>query len=434
MHSQELLHTLFTLWGHPRAGREEIVAFQNRKLRHLIHHASRDVVYYQRLFERTGIHPEDISTADDLALLPITERNDLKAGPPSDLFSRRVSPERLVRRATSGSSGRPFLVRRAHLEEHVINMFRIRAHRHYGLRLRDRIAGVLAVGTPGENRSAFLTGLRQAAGVHRYYPVNCLQPSETVRRRLEELDPDVITGYPSSIARMTLLYGTFPGNRRLRYITCGGESLTSLKRKAIEEGYGVPVFDILGAHECNIVAWECPQTGLYHVCDDNIVAEVVRDGQRVREGERGELVITTLHSHAMPFIRYRLGDVVVKGPDTCPCGQPFSTFREIGGRIRDYFTLPDGRSIHPLEVALPVITDNAPWINQFQMTQETETRFVLRVSTLREPTAGEVSTLRRIAIERLGRGAEFHLQVVDQIPFEASGKYKDCQSLLRSDE
>jgi len=434
MHTQELLHTLCALWGHPRAGREEIIAFQNRKIRHLIRHACRDVVYYQRLFERTGIHPEDISTVHDLALLPITERNDLKTVPPSDLFSRHVSPDRLVRRVTSGSSGRPFVVRRAPLEDHVINMFRVRAQRQYGLRLRDRIAGVVAVGIAGQNRASFLTGLRQAAGVHRYYPVNCLQPPETVRSRLEELNPDVITGYPSAIARMPLLYGAFPGARRLRYITCGGESLTSLKRKAIEEGYGAPVFDILGAHECNIVAWECPETGLYHVCDDNIVAEVVRDRQRVREGERGELVVTTLHSHAMPFIRYRLGDVVVKGPDTCPCGRPFSTFREIGGRIRDYFTLPDGRSVHPLEVVLPVITDNAPWLNQFQMTQETETRFVLRVSTLREPTAGELSTLQEIALDRIGRGAEFRIQVVDHIPFEASGKFKDCRSLLLSDE
>jgi phenylacetate-CoA ligase len=434
MHTQQLLHTLCTLWRHPRTGREEIIAFQNRNLRHLIRHACRDVVYYQRLFDRIGIHPEDISTVRDLSLLPITERNDLKAGSPSDLFSRHVAPDRLVCRATSGSSGHPFQVRRAPLEDHVINMFRIRAHRQYGLRLRDRIAGVLAVGIPNEKRMTFLPRLRQAVGVHRYYPVNCLNPAETVRARLEELNPDVITGYPSSIAQMPLLYGAFPGSRLLRYITCGGESLTSLKRKTIEEGYGVPVFDMLGAHECNIVAWECPQTGLYHVCDDNIVAEVVRDGQPVKEGERGELIVTSLHSHAMPFIRYRLGDVVVKGPDTCPCGQPFSTFREIGGRIRDYFTLPDGRSVHPLEVVLPVITDYAPWLNQFQMTQETKTRFVLRVSTLREPTAGELSAMRQIACDRIGPGADFQIQLVDHIPFEASGKFKDCRSLLKTDE
>jgi phenylacetate-CoA ligase len=182
------------------------------------------------------------------------------------------------------------------------------------------------------------------------------------------------------------------------------------------------------------VAWECPQTGLYHVCDDNIVAEVVKDGHPVKEGESGELVITALHAYAMPFIRYRMGDVVVKGPDTCHCGQPFSTFLKIEGRIRDYFMLPDGRRVHPLEVVLPVITDNASWLNQFQLTQETETRFVLRVSVLRKPIKSELLILREIVKDRIGPGAEFQIEIVDHIPFEASGKFKDCLSLLQSDE
>lgn len=433
MHTQELLHTLYSLWRHPRAGREELLAFQNRKLRHLIRCAFRDVVYYRRLFERTGIRPDDISTPGDLSLIPITERNHLRAASPEDLISRHVSPDRLVRRLTSGSSGRPFVVRRAPLEDHVIHMFRIRAERYYGLRLRDRTAAVMAAGIAGEKRETFLTSLRQAAGVHRFYPVNCLQPSEAIRACLEQLNPDTILGYPSALAQLSLVPGRFPGDR-LRYITCGGESLTSLKRKTIEGCFGVPVFDIFGAHECNIVAWECSRTGLYHVCDDNVVAEVVRDGKPVREGERGELVVTVLHAHAMPFIRYRLGDTVVKGPDICPCGRPFSTFREIGGRIRDYFTLPDGRCVHPLEVVLPVISDNSPWLNQFQMTQETERGFVLRVTVLREPTSAELTTLQTLSLDRIGPGAEFRIEVVDSIPFEASGKFKDCRSLLRSDE
>jgi phenylacetate-CoA ligase len=191
---------------------------------------------------------------------------------------------------------------------------------------------------------------------------------------------------------------------------------------------------MFGAHECNIVAWECRETGLYHVCDDNIVADVVHDGKPVREGDGGELVITALHSYAMPFIRYRMGDMVVKGPETCPCGWPFSTFREIKGRIRDYFQMPDGRSVHPLEIVLPVIVSNAPWLNQFQMTQETGARFSLRVSVLRQPTSRELETLREIVINRIGPEGDFRIEVVDHIPFEASGKFKDCRSFLQSDD
>ena len=434
MHTHELLHTLSTLWRHPCAGREEIRAFQNRKIRHLIRHACKNIAYYRRLFERNGIHPDDISSGRDLSLIPVTEKNDLRGSALEDLLAPGASPQRLVCRITSGSSGRPFVVRRAFLEEHVINMFRIRTDRHYGLRLRDRTALITAVNISGEKRETFLTRLRQGIGVHRFYPLNCLQAADAICRGLEEINPDIIVAYPSAVAQVApLLQGKLPGGN-LRHIVCGGESLTRLKRTAIEQGFGVPVFNILGAHECNIVAWECPETGLYHVCDDNIVADVEHDGKRVKEGERGELVITALHSYAMPFIRYRMGDVVVKGPETCPCGQPFSTFQEIKGRIRDYFLLPDGRNVHPLEVVLPFIVSNAPWLNQFQLTQETKTRFVLRVSALRQPTSRELETLRELITGRIGPGGDFRIEVVDHIPFEASGKFKDCRSLLLSDD
>ncbi len=372
MMRKELLHTLSSLWKHPHMEREQIVAFQNRKLRCLVRHAYDRVPYYRRLFDQNRIRPGDIQTADDLWKIPLTEKNHLKTSPLEDILDRGVKPERLVVRVTSGSSGRPFLVRRSPLEEHVINMFRIRAQHQFGRRLRDRTAYVAVAAIPGEKRTSFLTRLRHTAGVHRTYPVDCLQPAEAICRRLEEIDPDIISGYAGAVARVaSRAAGGFTG-RKLRYVTCGGEALTPSKRRTISQVFAVPVFDVFGAHECNIVAWECSKTGRYHVCDDNVIAQVVRDGRTAREGETGEVVITALHSYAMPFIRYRMGDMVEQGSDSCPCGQPFSTFRGIAGRVREYFLLPDGRWVHPLEVALPIITEPIPWLDQFQLLQETK--------------------------------------------------------------
>ena len=150
-------------------------------------------------------------------------------------------------------------------------------------------------------------------------------------------------------------------------------------------------------------------------------------------GEKGEVVITALHSYTMPFIRYRMGDVVVRGSETCPCGQPFSTFEKVEGRMREYFALPDGRRVHPLAIVLPIITDNAPWMNQFQMTQETTTDFVLRVTVFRDPTDAELTTVEKEIAGRIGSGASFRIVLVDSIPFEPSGKFKDCRSLIHPD-
>ncbi|MBW1743380.1 MAG: phenylacetate--CoA ligase family protein [Deltaproteobacteria bacterium] len=406
------------------------MSFQNRKLRHLIRHAYNNVKYYRGLFDRAGIKPADIRTVNDLHMIPITEKNELRACAAEDILARGSDPKRLAALVTSGASGRPFIVRRGRFEDHVINMFRIRTGRQYGLRTRDRRTRVILGDVEGEKRATFLTHVRQALRVYRSYPVKCLQPASIICDSLMGMDPDVIEGYPSVLAHVApLVQGRFSG-KKLRWVVCGGESLGEVKRRAIEQGFGVRVFDTFGAHECNLVAWECEDTGLYHVCDDNVVVEVLRDGKRVAQGESGEVVITALHSYAMPFIRYCLGDMVVQGSEKCPCGQPFSTFESIKGRVRDYFYLPDGRHVHPLEIILPVFSEAASWLDQFQMTQETESRFVLRISSLRTPTSEGLEHMQKAISGRLGKGAEFRMELVDHIAFEPSGKFRDCRCLI----
>jgi len=430
----ELLHTLGQLWKHPRAGRKDIVAFQNRKLRHLIRHAYENVSYYRGLFDRAGIKPADIRTVDDLSIVPITEKKDLRACATEDILARGTDPDWLVVLITSGSSGSPFVVRRGRFEDHVINMFRIRAQRQYGLRIRDRTASVVLGGVQGEKRATFLTHLRQALCVYRRNVVKCLQPMHVICRTLERQNPDIITGYPSVLAHVAPLVQGLFSDKKLRYMVTGGESLSGIKRDAIERGFGVRVYNTFGAHESNLIAWECRDTGQYHVCDDSVVVEVLRDGRQAAEGESGEVVLTALHSYAMPFIRYRLGDVVVNGSETCPCGQPFSTFQGIKGRVRDYFYLPDGRQVHPLEIILPVFAEDASWLDQFQMTQETKSRFVLRVAPLRMPKPDEQEHMQKEIEERLGEGGDFRMELVDHIPFEPSGKFKDCCCMILAED
>jgi hypothetical protein len=81
MPRRELIDTFHRLWRHARARRQEILYFQTRKLRVLIHHAYRKVPYYRRMFDRCGIPPERIRQLDDLALLPITSSKHFRVQP-----------------------------------------------------------------------------------------------------------------------------------------------------------------------------------------------------------------------------------------------------------------------------------------------------------------------------------------------------------------
>ena len=314
---QEIFDTVYRLWGHPRTRRQDIIAFQTRKLRVLIDHAYQTVPYYRRLFHRYGLRPGDIRKVDDLALLPITSSKHFRVQPLKELLAAGVNADQLVVHHTSGSSGRPFAIRRAFLEEHLLGFFRIRAMRQLGLRVFDRIANIAVTeGLRGRPtlRTKVPGQLRQALGIYRKYSVNCMQPAERIVQALVDLRPDVIAGYPVVLSHIAPVFDDVANSADFpRLLFTGGESLTPYRRRTICRAFGTRVFDFYGANECNLAAWECPQTGHYHVCDDNVVMEIIRNGRSVKEGESGEAVITCLHSYAMPFIRYSLGDIVGKG-------------------------------------------------------------------------------------------------------------------------
>ena len=203
-------------------------------------------------------------------------------------------------------------------------------------------------------------------------------------------------------------------------------------RKQIQAAFRAPIFEIYASHEFNMIAWQCKETGEFHVCDDGLVLEVIKDGRPARPGERGEVVATNLHSFAMPYLRYRLGDVVTKGSEACRCGQPFSTIRAIQGRMIDYFCLPRGKLIHPYEV-ITILVEDTDWIRQYRLVQEREDRIVVQVIPSTPISAGRVSMLKDRMSRVLGPETEIDVTLVTEIPLESSGKFRVSRSLVHSE-
>jgi phenylacetate-CoA ligase len=168
-----------------------------------------------------------------------------------------------------------------------------------------------------------------------------------------------------------------------------------------------------------------------HTCDDAAIVEVIRGGRPAETGEEGEVVVTNLHAYAMPFLRYRLADVVTRGSERCACGQPFSTIRAIQGRMIDYFPLPDGRLVHPYEI-LSLVPRVDAWIRQYHLLQDRPDRIVMQVvpSTAAVPELQQV--ISRAVAPLIGPGVEFQVRVVDLIPPGPGGKRRHSCSLVTS--
>lgn len=425
----QALTRLSSLLRHPYMKREQIVAFQNERLRQLMHHAYAHVTYYRRLFDRHGIRPEQIRTIEDLALIPITSRRDLQLLPDQDIVTWQVNPASLIPSRSSGSSGRPLTVRRSWIEERLHNAFRWRALRSYGLRATDVHAYVMLARPQNSADNRIFHNLAKTIGLGRYFVVSCFQSPGDIVKELRKIRPDVVSGYAGAMARIARHVDPIELRAlQLRFVGTAGEVLTPLMRVSIEQAFGVPVYDTYASIEFNLLGWQCRQTGALHTCDDSVVMEIMDGARVVGEGETGEVVATDLHSYAMPMIRYRLGDLVTKGRSSCPCGQPFSTIRSVQGRTIDYFYLPDGRVMHPYELGMT----NYPWIREFQITQERLDRIVMCLVPRSAQVAKEIALLKKSVATKMGPGMVVEVEVVTTIPVETSGKFRPFRSLLPS--
>lgn len=163
----QALTTLHSLFRHPHAGREQIVAYRNDRVRRLIRHAYHHVPYYRHLFDRHHLSPEQIRSVEDLARIPITTRKDLQDLPVEDLVMRPVNPSSLIPSQSSGSSGCSITVRRSWCEERLHNAFRWRALLSYGLRPTDVHAYLILARPPKTQDNTLLHRVAQAIGLGR---------------------------------------------------------------------------------------------------------------------------------------------------------------------------------------------------------------------------------------------------------------------------
>ncbi len=424
---------LRSLLGHSHVTRDEIVAYQNKQLGRLIAHAYRNVPYYRKMFDRKGLKPQDIKTLADLALIPVTSKNDLQSLPAREVLAQGIRTKHLVVHKTSGSSGEPSIIRRTWLEERLLNAFRWRAIHYFGLRMTDKATRICLTGPTQQSLNELPLQIFQALGLYRRVLIDCRLPPEKIVRKLSHSHPDVVGGFPGVLWRCAEIVAN---DHRLairpRFVSVGGEVLTPWMRHQISEAFSSSVFESYGSHEFNLIAWECMETGELHTCDDSVVVEILKDGRPAAMGERGEMVGTALHSFAMPFIRYRLGDIVTKGSEMCTCGEPYSTIGKIQGRMIDYFPLPGGRVIHPYDIVVKIVREASPWIRQYQLTQEREDRIVLQVVPSSNTPPQRIAEFTQSVTASLGRDVTFHVMLVPEIHLEPSGKFRVSRSLVKS--
>jgi phenylacetate-CoA ligase len=407
-------------WSRPR-----LLKFQGNSLVHLINHCFKSIPFYRKRFDEAGIAPSSFHGLQDLKRLPLTSRSELQLFSDKDFEEQGLNIDNLVTTTTSGSTGEPLSVRRTQMEQLLISAFRARAIAQFGSRPWHRRLGV--VYCPEETTVELSRARRLAAalaGPLVRKRIHCLWPHQRIIDEMLEFRPQVLGGFPSILTDLAMkISGRDSFTEAPLFVVTGAEKLSDGQRDVISQAFQAPIRDTYGAVECRLIASECPETGNYHLCEDAIIAEVLRDGRTVQPGEDGEIVVTALYSYAMPIIRYRLGDLVTKGPTPCPCGSPFSSISNIRGRILDSIITVDGTRIHA-SVVDQHLRKLAPWVRRYQVIQERLDCLTIRTLPFSTPLDQEVARLEQKLTAAVGHGIIVRVQLERKFPAGDAGKFR----------
>jgi phenylacetate-CoA ligase len=234
-------------------------------------------------------------------------------------------------------------------------------------------------------------------------------------------------GYPSAlhlVARAMLAEGRPLPRGRLVAVFTSSESLLEFQRDVIAEAFGAPVRDHYACSELAVSMGACAHDRL-HVDMEYCIVEV-EAAEETAEWVRGPLLVTGLGNEALPFLRYRIGDVGTRAKTPCPCGRPGDTFLSIEGRIEDYVATPDGRLIGRLDHVFKQQTSVA----EAQIVQDRPDR--IRVFVVPSPDwrdASEALLVQEIR-KRLGDEISISVEPTIAIPREPNGKFRAVKSYL----
>ena len=342
------------------ASREEILALQNERLVKQVQHVWDNVPYYRKKMEEKGLTPADIQSVDDLHKLPFLTKDDLRECYPYGLLAKPLAD--CVRiQSTSGTTGKRVV---AFYTQHDIDLWEECCAR-----------AIVAAGGTNEDvchvsygYGLFTGGPGLNGGSHKVGCLTLPMSSGNTDRQLQfmcDLGSTILCCTPSYAAYLgeTAIEKGIQDQLKLKAGIFGAEAWTEEMRRDIEKKLGLKAYDIYGLTEISGpgVSFECEeQTGL-HINEDHFIAEIINPetGEVLPEGEKGELVFTSITKEAFPLLRYRTRDICVLSRKKCSCGRTHVKMSKPMGRSDDMLIIK-GVNVFPSQIETVLLEQGFP--------------------------------------------------------------------------
>lgn len=335
--------------------------------------ASRTVPFYSKHFSR---NPE--KDARRLSNWPILTRDDLW-NEVASLHSTKTNPWKSWTHASGGSTGKPvsvvhdeyFAAKAQALRDFCGEIF-LRGP-HYNKLILWGVSGEGEKRAPSQGVFRWVKDeIRELLGIKATH----INTFEFTREKFEQCvsilrhqKPQFILGYAGSVYELAKYLnekGVQPPYVP-RMIATTAQTLHPFMRELIEKVFRCRVCDHYGSREVGPLAWQHESGAMYFPKFFSKIEVVDEAGKPVSVGETGRILVTTLHNHTMPLIRYDIGDIGVRGGDVTYRGYPFATLESISGRCSEEFTNPRGSRIcGPFFINLFYYRS---WLDQFYIVQ-----------------------------------------------------------------
>ncbi|MEA2090160.1 MAG: phenylacetate--CoA ligase [Thermoproteota archaeon] len=321
--------------------RDKLGELQEQRLKKMVRYCYNRIPLYKQRFKETDVKPSDIKSLDDLWKIPFTVKNDLRKAYPYKLLATDLS-EVLELHASSGTTGHPTTCAYTKRDLEIWSKVMARIYASAGTRKGDIVQNAygygLFTGGLGFHYGALEIGatvLPTAAG-----------DTERQIRLAKEFGTTVLTCTPTYaiyIAEYAIEKMGIDPAKELKWKSglFGAEAWSEELRERIESLLGLEAFDVYGLSEIigPGVCVECTEHDGLHLYEDHFLPEIIdpATGEKVEEGETGELVLTTLTRETTPLLRFRTGDITTFTTEECSCGRTLGKTGRFVGRSDDMF-------------------------------------------------------------------------------------------------
>ncbi len=410
----------------------------NKKLFDIIEYAYNGSDFYKKLYDNANVKPSDIKSVEDLIKLPIVTKSMIQENTDSviaDEFTKFPKSSRLDIKRTSGSTGK-------YLKIYWYDRDEIRSMVPLWL-VRNRKYKV----SPDMNYCAFYSALYKANSIIDINEItrdkNFLGFSKLnlsyekmvdYYKHLIDFKPVWMMLQPSIAYMMAEIVKkeNLPALPSLKYLELSGEYLFDHYRREVEDVFGVKAVNMYGCNETNAIAIEL-QDGNLHVLEENVFVEVLKDGKQVFD-EEGDIYVTSLNNHAMPFIRYETGDRGILSKNGDDLILDVKT-----GRVSEYVSLENGKRLNSYTIsgAMEYTNENMQnVIKQYQAVQTGIDEFKM-IMVINPKFKGWKEAVEECFLEEIKKnqlkGSNWTFEWTDIICPEAeTGKYRFFKNIIEN--